>query len=121
MQSVVPLAGTWIEIISVYGAKVYRASYLSQVRGLKFQENNTLLFHRVVPLAGTWIEIYLIVHIWTYKLSYLSQVRGLKYKWFMKARSSASTVVPLAGTWIEIQVYKYFHYYRSRTSRRYVD
>ena len=77
---VVPLVGTWIEII------------------FDLLDDTSCL---VVPLVGTWIEISNSIHLSYLSWSFLSWERGLK--WLKVLRHiSCSGVVPLAGTWIEM-------------------
>ena len=57
--SVVPHAGTWIEIPTYSLLTIFQSSFPTRERGLKFE---TLVIvksvYDVVPHAGTWIEIY---------------------------------------------------------------
>ncbi len=100
-MSVVPHAGTWIEILVMQGKRrgstscPTRARGLkldlvdgttgalkscpTRARGLKFWVKSDWIIANVVPHAGTWIE-----------MSRITNVR------------SVTIVVPHAGTWIEI-------------------
>ncbi len=75
-----------------------KASYLTEVRGLKLMNDIAL-------------EI-------AFK-SYLTEVRGLK--WNLALISQLRQVVPHRGTWIEISGFLTFFVAVSRTSQRYVD
>ena len=81
LVSVVPLVGTWIEILILY---LYELSAF------------------VVPLVGTWIEICLDTTPHGSVLrSSPSWGRGLKFC-FPNTLRNVVIVVPLVGTWIEI-------------------
>ena len=58
-QGVVPLAGTWIEILMEVQLRILAGSFPSRGRGLKYSEKLCIRSFSwlVVPLAGTWIEI----------------------------------------------------------------
>jgi hypothetical protein len=56
-KAVAPLAGAWIETISVLVEFVDLTSRLSQARGLKpISDDYVLPLFNVAPLAGAWIE-----------------------------------------------------------------
>ena len=126
-HQVVPLLGTWIEIIeySRHDARHSR-SFPYWERGLKSPKNCSWLqssgrslignvdwnrcfrerfqAHRVVPLLGTWIEIRRTArHTAARWQSFPYWERGLKWDKLVK-RWSSTTVVPLLGTWIEIDM-----------------
>ena len=98
--AVVPLVGTWIEILFQIFQNIRILSFPSWERGLKSLgmalgiEKNA-----VVPLVGTWIEMCKIY-----------------------VRTPDIFVVPLVGTWIEI-VYtrSKYHYFACRSPRGNVD
>ena len=78
---VAPLAGAWIEMISV--------------------PHNTT-FHYVAPLAGAWIEMLLKLNLTDMRDSSLpSRERGLKFEEHGR-KGGRIAVAPLAGAWIEI-------------------
>ena len=57
--SVVPHAGTWIEIVVLGQYSKIIQSFPTRERGLKFTKKLAGLFETmVVPHAGTWIEIW---------------------------------------------------------------
>ena len=80
-MGVAPLAGAWIEIVTLAPGKHYETLSLpSRERGLKLSSAlSSLVMAVVAPLAGAWIEIICRI-----------QVR------------CAFVVAPLAGAWIEI-------------------
>ena len=78
---VVPLAGTWVEIVI---------------------DTHPLAGTAVVPLAGTWVEIAIYKSVYRKRIvSFPSRGGGLKcVKHFLYLLRHL--VVPLAGTWVEI-------------------
>ena len=56
-ENVVPLVGTWIEIIDASLSFQNLSSCPSWARGLKLIIRAKQRQYRVVPLVGTWIEI----------------------------------------------------------------
>ena len=96
--TVVPHAGTWIEIYYPPGYRLAATSCLTQARGLKCRRSCLCGGGEVVPHAGTWIEICLTGYILKTLL-----------------------VVPHAGTWIEILDLERVGTLLSRASRRHVD
>ena len=79
---VVPLVGTWIEIMTPFSTSIPAESFPLWERGLKYSYfRQAQKSYAVVPLVGTWIEIE--------TNTYLQRMHD---------------VVPLVGTWIEIWV-----------------
>ena len=80
-DSVAPLVGAWIEIVTqkcINCEKIW--SLLSWERGLKFGWCYTIcIIASVAPLVGAWIEIFVMLYM-----------------------SLISFVAPLVGAWIEI-------------------
>ena len=87
--AVVPLVGTWIEILTVKGSQ---------------------LGFNVVPLVGTWIEIQKTIYELNCNLSFPLWERGLK-SLSRSQEGRAIIVVPLVGTWIEILNIEYLFKY----------
>ena len=142
LRNVVPLVGTWIEIVIKYRISVSAApSCPSWARGLKSREAAGQLLSVVVPLVGTWIEImttplsperacgscpswarglksFGILCVFV-AVSCPSWARGLKlgYGDFW----TKIQVVPLVGTWIEITTCRRRQIYRCRAPRGHVD
>ena len=101
-HSVVPHAGTWIEITCLEAEYRLRLSFPTRERGLKLRFNDAKIATMiVVPHAGTWIEIFTIPYIMN---KYL--VVPHAGTWIEIAQEidlpEQKTVVPHAGTWIEI-------------------
>ena len=65
LLTVVPHAGTWIEITAMYQLSQALASFPTRERGLKLKQKDYVLESSgVVPHARTWIEIKVISAIW---------------------------------------------------------
>ena len=80
MLSVVPHAGTWIEI---------------------YAETPRHAMSSVVPHAGTWIEMSAYPKFRHALRSFPTRERGLKLQ-MSESKTKETAVVPHAGTWIEI-------------------
>ena len=127
-NSVVPHAGTWIEILPTLNKAVPRKSFPTRERGLKFLVGHIVAgWSIVVPHAGTWIEItgavkvkennVVVPHAGTWieirinkleqqtALSFPTRERGLKF-FMLIPLNSGFAVVPHAGTWIEMVLNK---------------
>ena len=101
--NVVPFAGTWIEISFLFGVGPFQSVVPFAGTWIEIAEAcETLCLAAVVPFAGTWIEIaFQEVNCSQPTPSFPSRERGLKY---LKYYSLAvpGQVVPFAGTWIEM-------------------
>ena len=81
---VVPLVGTWIEILSIRIAPMAKAvvplvGTWIEITVPSISRDISL----VVPLVGTWIEIYLpFLHFFYKRKSFPSWERGLKYLFY---------------------------------------
>ena len=77
--SVVPHAGTWIEIPDVIKNFFHISSFPTRERGLKSPVIATdIPAFPVVPHAGTWIEISVIPIVYVDGRSFPTRERGLK-------------------------------------------
>ena len=79
-ESVVPHAGTWIEIILKFSKRESKKSFPTRERGLKYHCIIMIQQSSVVPHAGTWIEILTYDTIARRFQSFPTRERGLKCK-----------------------------------------
>ena len=103
---VTPLAGVWVEIVSIFSISTHTWSLPSRECGLKSTPDKSNFNGIVVtPLAGVWVEIgdrFLTDK--AVESSLPSRECGLKSVALNNPRE-INPVTPLAGVWVEMFVY----------------